>query len=590
MKKVLVIEDEELLRDNLIEILEDEEFEVIDADNGHRGIELAIAERPDLILCDVMMPGLDGYGVLKILSQDPTMAAISFIFLTAKATKDDFRQGMELGADDYLTKPFTKPELLKAIASRLEKKTAEQQRYKTLQEFYNIELKHAKEQLNYLSRYDHLTNLPNRLALRELFRQVKSIEIGRKQLITILCLSLDRFSQVNENLGYEFGDLLLKAVAQRMQACVSLPDKVVRLDADQFAIILVTTQHKKDAVTIAQTILENLSQTFNLSGQEVFITASIGIALYPRDGRLIERLLKNANLAMVQAKHQGGNQYQFYSVAFHIGFSDRLALQTSLRYALEREELEVHYQPIVTLKTGRIVGTEALVRWRHPKKGMILPSKLTAVAEETGLIVPIGEWLLEKACQQVQIWHNSGFEFLRLAVNLSGRQFNQMELRQKIVQIIGNTGFHSRCLELELNESILVQNVEVAIRRLNGLKNLGLQIAIDDFGTGYSSLGYLQQFPFDILRIDQSFIHNLADKTNQAPITKAIIEMAKNLNLRVIAKGVESPSQLSFIYRHQCDEMQGYLFNRPVPAPEFEELLKSRKRLPLPFQLKFNQL
>ncbi|NEP10573.1 MAG: EAL domain-containing protein [Symploca sp. SIO2C1] len=582
MTKVLVIEDEELLRDNLMEILEDEGFQVIDADNGHRGIELAIAEKPDLILCDVMMPGLDGYSVLNILSQDPTMAAIPFIFLTAKATKDDFRQGMELGADDYLTKPFTKPELLKGIASRLGKKTAEQQRYKTLQEFYNIELQHAKEQLNYLSRYDHLTNLPNRLALRELFRQVKSTDIGKKQLITILCLSLDRFNQVKENLGYEFGDLLLKAVAQRIKACISLPDKVVHLDADQFAIILATTQHKKEALTIAQIILDNLSQTFNLSGEEVFITASIGIALYPRDGRLIERLLKNANLAMVQAKRQGGNQYQFYSVAFHIGFSDRLALQTSLRYALEREELEVHYQPIVTLKTGRIVGTEALVRWRHPEKGMILPSKLTAVAEETGLIVPIGEWLFQKACQQVQVWHNSGFESLRLAVNLSGRQFNQMELRQKLVQIIGTIGFNPGYLELELNESILMQNVEVAIRRLNGLKALGIQIAIDDFGTGYSSLGYLQQFPCDILRIDQSFIHNIADKTNQAAITKAIIEMAKNLNLRVIAKGVESPSQLSFIYRHQCDEMQGYLFKRPVQAPEFEELLKSRKRLPLP--------
>ena len=581
MKKILVIEDEELIRDNLMEILEDEGFGVIEAENGHQGIDLAIAEKPDLILCDVTMPGLDGHGVLNILDQDPTMAAIPFIFLTAKTTKEDWRQGMELGADDYLTKPFTKAELLKAIASRIKKQTAEQQRYKAVQEFYNTELQYAKEQLNYLSYYDHLTNLPNRLALRELFKQVKFTKTEKGQLITILCLSLDRFNQVNENLGYEFGDLLLKAVAQRLKACVSLQDKVVRLDAEQFAIILTTTQYKKDAVKVAQTILENLSQTFNISGQEIFITTSIGMALYPRDGTMIEPLLKNANTAMLQARRQGGNQYQFYSVAFNIGTSDRLALQTSLRYALEREELEVHYQPIVSLKTGRIVAAEALVRWRHPEKGMILPSKFITVAEETGLIVPIGEWVLQKACQQIRAWHTTGFESLRLAVNLSGRQFNELELRQKIVQIIGKTGFNPQLLELDLPESLLVQNVEIAIRRLNGLKTLGLKIAIDDFGTGFSSLLYLQQFPFDILKIDQCFIHNLVDKTNQAAITEAIIQMAKKLNLKVIAEGVESQNQLSFISRHQCDEMQGYLFSRPVTASEFEHLLRSRKRLPL---------
>jgi len=343
-----------------------------------------------------------------------------------------------------------------------------------------------------------------------------------------------------------------------------------------------TTQYKKDVAGVAQTILTSLSQTFELANQELFITASIGIALYPRDGTKIEQLLNHANTAMTQAKQHGGDQYQFYTAAFNIGSSERLALQSSLRHALERQELLVYYQPQVNLKTGKIVGTEALVRWQHPERGLVSPDKFIPIAEETGLIVPIGEWVLKTACQQTKIWQDAGFKALRVAVNLSSRQFSQIDLRHQLVAILMETGLDPKYIELELTESMLVQNTEVAIRRLNALKSLGVEIAIDDFGTGYSSLSYLQQFPFDILKIDRCFIRNITENPSNSAITKAIIEMAKTLNLKLVAEGVETESELSFVCQHQCDGMQGYLFSRPLPAHEFQQLLISNKCLPLP--------
>jgi diguanylate cyclase (GGDEF)-like protein len=574
MKKILVIEDEEFVRENIEELLDAEGFEVISAENGRIGVDLAKVMIPDLILCDVMMPELDGYNVLTALRQDSVTAAVPFIFLTAKSAKTDFRQGMELGANDYITKPFTRAELLGAIASRIKYDDK-------VREHYNIELQQAKEQLNYLIHNDSLTNLPNRLSLRERFKQIQPTDTDNEQLVTILCVGLDRFNQINENLGHAIGDLLLKAVAERLTACVEAGDTVARLDTDQFAIILATTQHKQEVGNIAQTILESISQTFALAGQEIFITASMGIAIYPRDGQEIEQLLNHANTAMVHAKQQGGDQYQYYTVAYNIGSSDRLALQTTLRYALERGELQLYYQPQVNLQTGQIVGAEALLRWHHPERGLVSPDKFIPLAEETGLIISIGEWVLHTACKQTKVWQTAGFSSLRVAVNLSSRQFSQIDLRHQLVQILMETGLDPKYIELELTESMLVQNTEVAIRRLNALKALGVEIAIDDFGTGYSSLSYLQQFPFDILKIDRCFIRNITENSNNAAITKAIIEMAKSLNLKLIAEGVETEAELSFVCKHKCDGMQGYLFSRPVPAHEFEQLLTSGKCLPL---------
>lgn len=575
IKKILVIEDEEFVRENIIELLDAEGLDVIAAENGRIGLDLAKQQQPDLILCDVMMPELDGYGVLTALRQSSFLARIPFIFLTAKASKTDFRQGMELGADDYLTKPFTRAELLGAIASRVKKQAA-------VKELYDTELQQAKKQLNYLLYHDSLTELPNQLSLQEQFQHVKPPDTEREVILGVICLSLDRFSQINDNLGDYFGDLLLRAVADRIKTCVGSQDIVARLNADKFAIIISKIEHKSDAVYLVENILKSIAKTFIITGREIFITASIGLSFYRRDGRELEELLNHANKGMIQAKQQGGNQYQVYTPAFNISSLERLSLQTSLRHALEREELRVYYQPQIDLEQGTITGAEALIRWKHPEYGLVSPVRFIPLAEETGLIIPIGEWVLSEACKQVKVWQNSGFPSLRISVNLSGRQFSQIDLRQRLFQILAECNFHPQYLDLELTESMLVQNTEVAIRRLEALKSLGVKIAIDDFGTGYSSLSYLQQFPFDTLKIDRCFIHNIVNKENNAAITKAIIQMAKSLDLKLVAEGVETEAELSFVCQHHCDLMQGYLFSPALSAQDFSKLLNTGKRLSVP--------
>lgn len=401
MKKILVIEDEQIIRENILKLLKAEGFDVTGAENGAKGLYAAVSNLPDVIICDVMMPELDGYGVLVALRSNPVTATLPFVFLTGKAERSEMRQGMELGADDYLTKPFTKAELVGAISSRLKKQEAVAEQYNTL----------------------------------------------------------------------------------RAQSCA---------------------------------------------------------------------LIQDANDKLEQIK-------------------------TSLCDALEREEFQLYYQPQVNVQTGKIMSAEALIRWLHPEKGLISPAQFIPSAEATGFIVQLGEWVLQTACRQMQVWQNAGFSGLRVAVNLSARQFHQPDLSSRVAQILAEIGLEPRSLELELTESLRVEDAKSAIATLQQLKSLGVSISIDDFGTGYSSLSYLAQYPFDTLKIDRCFISNITHGCTNAAIVKAIIEMAHSLCLKVIAEGVETEAEKIFLGRYKCDTMQGYLFSPPLSAADFEQLLVAGK-------------
>jgi len=581
MAKILVIEDESLIRENIVELLEAEDFEVFDAENGNIGVKLAYEHQPDLILCDVMMPELDGYGVLMKLQENPITATIPFIFLTAKADLGDVRKAMQLGADDYLTKPCTATELLKAIVIRLEK-------HAILKEHYSNQLKLAEAKLNQLTYQDSTTRLPNRLSLLEYFQQILAqlVSLGEQDgnwkhngMIPVLCIGIDRFSRINDILDYEAGDLLLKAIGERLKNSLHPENIVTHLNGDQFAILLQPILDKKQLQNTLEKLQQIISEPFVLIDREVFITVSTGISFYPQDGREIQQLLRAAKQAMNEVKEQGGNHYSFYTPSSDHDLSERIDLEVALRYALEREEFQIYYQPQVSLKTGKIVGAEALLRWKHPQQGMISPMKFIPIAEETGLIEPIGEWVLYQACKHSKTWRSQGLGNLRVSVNLSGRQFRTPNLRQKLVQVLMATGCEPDYLELELTESLLIRDAELSIQQLQALKALGVKIAIDDFGTGYSSLKYLQKFPFDVLKIDQCFVRNLHNNKINAAITQSLISMAHLLNLKVIAEGVETQEELELLKDFKCNEIQGYLFSPPLSLEGFVNLVKCGNQL-----------
>ncbi len=572
MKKILVIEDEETLRTNIVQILELEDFLTIEANNGFLGIKLAQEHLPDLILCDVMMPEIDGYSVLTALRQNPTTASIPFIFTTAKASKADLRQGMNLGADDYLTKPITADELLSAISTRFERQA-------TLSQNCVAELKQVGEQLHHLIHYDSLTNLPNQFLLREQLNQLIIQADYEARLIPILIVKLDRFDLINNVLGHLAGDLLLKAVAQRLTICLGKNQTIARLQAKQFAIILEAVKQKQEIVSIAQDILQSLSQSFVLKNQEVFITANIGIAIYPLDSKDTVTLIKYANIAVDFAKKQTLSTYQFYNKVIDKRCANSLLLDTDLHYALERKELQLHYQPQIDLETGTIVGAEALLRWYHPDKSVISPLDFISIAEENGLIIPITEWVLMTACKQNRAWQIAGFPPLRVAVNLSGHYFSKPDFSKRLFSIIEQVSLQPEYLELELTESIFIKNVESVNLILKEMQSLGIKIAIDDFGTGYSSLNYLKKFSFDTLKIDRCFVNGIVNDEKAAALTTAIIQMAHSMSLKTVAEGVETEAEFSLLKQQKCDEIQGYLFSRPLPVIEFTKLLAVGKSL-----------
>jgi predicted signal transduction protein with EAL and GGDEF domain len=374
------------------------------------------------------------------------------------------------------------------------------------------------------------------------------------------------------------GDKLLRRVAERLAGLVREGDTVARVGGDEFTLLSPEVAGVEETVEIAERVLKVFQQPWALDGHEFHVTTSVGIAIYPNDGEDAESLLRNADTAMYRAKEQGRNNYQLYTPAMNARIAERLAVENSLRHGLVSGEFAVHYQPQVNIDTGQIVGTEALVRWQHPERGLVLPAEFIPVAEETGLIVPLGEWVLRTACAQNRAWQEAGLPPLRVAVNLSARQFQQRDLKSMVAQVLGETGLDPHCLQLEITEGVAMQDAEFTITMLRELRGMGIQIAIDDFGTGHSSLSYLRRLPIDVVKIDRSFVCDLTTDPNDAAIASTIVAMAHNLKLRVIAEGVETEEQLTFLKEQQCDEFQGYLFSKPVPAEKLEKIVVRGRR------------
>ncbi|RFC33985.1 MAG: diguanylate cyclase (GGDEF) domain-containing protein [Candidatus Nitrotoga sp. LAW] len=439
---------------------------------------------------------------------------------------------------------------------------------------YALEYLKKEEKLNYLAYHDVLTGLPSRTLLHDRLVQALTNSHRHKDKLGVLFIDLDNFKNVNDSLGHHVGDMLLKQVAAMFSACMREGDTVARLGGDEFVVILDSITSENDAWMVSQKILKFMTEPLTIEGHELLVTCSIGIALYPKDGEDAKALLQSADGALYLAKSKGRNNAQFCTSEMNAKALERLTLENSLRQAINRQEFLLHYQPRVNMVSGEITGMEALIRWQHPTQGLLYPTKFIPVAEESDLIVPLGEWVLRTACKQNKAWQLAGLKPVCIAVNLSARQFKQQDLAEIITRILKETELDPCYLELELTESMVMQHVETAIVTLTQIKAIGVKVSIDDFGIGYSSLNYLKHFPISFLKIDQSFVRDITTNRDDAIIAKIIISMAHDLGLRVIAEGVETEEQKSFLHLHCCDEMQGYFFSTPIPAEELEILLK----------------
>jgi diguanylate cyclase (GGDEF)-like protein/PAS domain S-box-containing protein len=440
------------------------------------------------------------------------------------------------------------------------------------------------EKMAHLAKHDFLTDLPNRMLLSD--RVENAIALARRhgKKPAVLFLDLDGFKHINDSLGHPIGDKLLQSVGQRLAACVRGSDTVSRQGGDEFVVLLSEIEHAEDAARSAEKMLLALAAPYTIAGKELHVSASIGISVCPDDGRDAETLIKSADTAMYHAKDKGRNNYQFFTEAMNVRAVERQFLEGGLRRALERREFVLHYQPKINLETGAITGVEALIRWRHPERGLIPPALFVPIAEDCGLIVPIGRWVLHEACRQAQTWVDAGLPPMPVSVNISAVEFQSKDFLEGVRATLKETRLNPRHLELELTESVLMQDVASTAPALIALKAIGLRLAIDDFGTGYSSLSYLRQFPIDTLKIDQSFVREITAGSHDDTIVSAVISMGKTLKQRVVAEGVETGEQLAFLQRQHCGEGQGYHFSRPVSAQEFVTLLKTRKEFIRQFQ------
>ena len=616
--QTVLIVDDTLANVRLLSIyLESHGLSVVVAQNGDEGFEHAKFIQPDLILLDVIMPGIDGFETCRRLKTCSATKDIPVIFMSALTETSDKIAGFQAGAVDYLAKPLQIEEVLVRVSTHLTLRALQQQltaqnlqlqqqiavrqrvemalqhAYDGLEERVaqrtaelaqvnacltteNLERKQAEQRIRYMAHYDALTGLPNRVLLQDRIKQAIAFAHRNLAQVAVLFIDLDYFKHINDSLGHQTGDRLLQMVALRLQQCLRDGDSVARLGGDEFVLSLPLQADSNDAaVLVAQKVLDALNQIFIIEQHELHVSASIGISIYPDNGMTAESLMRAADTAMYYAKERGRSNYQFFTPALNKAAQRRLALANRLRRALARDEFALHYQPQVNLESGMIFSSEALLRHRQTgKKIPVSCGPYIAIAEETGLIVPIGEWVLRQACRQLRQWRDLGYVDLRIAVNLSPRQFSQPNFQEVVEQILNETGLPADALDLEITENILLQRNEDNVAMLERLSVMGIQLSIDDFGTGYSSLAYLQRFPIHALKIDRSFIRGIGRDLNDTALVTAIIAMAHSLHLKVLAEGVETAQQVNFLRSHGCPAAQGFYYSEAVTADAFTDLLR----------------
>lgn len=595
---ILIVDDTPDNLRFLSKFLSQKGYKVRNAINGHLALTAAKAAKPDLILLDIQMPDLDGYQVCQILKKDPETYDIPVIFLTAMNSVIDKVKAFSIGGADYITKPFHLEEVLIRIENQLKFQAAKAEISQLNSELENrvsdrtVELEKANEKLKqeiverqraekrllHMAWHDSLTGLPNRsLLIEELQTCLNRVKKNSNYLFAVLFLDCDRFKIVNDSLGHLVGDQVIIAIAKRLQSCLSAEDTLARLGSDEFTIIIRNIQDISDAINRAKTINQELQLPLKIESYDVFINVSIGIAMGNATYEKPEHILRDADIAMYQAKKLGHAHYQVFESSMRDNVLKRLQLDTDLRLAVQNQEFYLNYQPIISLCTGKMAGFEALVRWHHPQQGFISPGEFIPMAEETGLIVPIGIWVLREACQTMQYWIEKFPELkLHISVNLSVKQFRQPNLIEAIDQILAETKLNSEYLKLEITETAIMDNAESANRLLKQLRARKIKLSLDDFGTGYSSLSYLHRFHLDTLKIDRSFIGNISDDRESLEIVEAIVTLAHQLKMDVVAEGVETLMHFNQLRTLGIEFGQGYFFAKPLDTESAEAFIRNQ--------------
>jgi diguanylate cyclase (GGDEF)-like protein len=566
---VMMVDDEPITLDVVQAYLEDAGYQkFVTVSEPARAMDLVASEKPDVLLLDLMMPGVSGYDILTAIRADAKFQHIPVIVLTSSTDSETKLKALELGATDLLAKPVDSSELVLRLRNTLA----------------------AKAYLDRLASYDRLTGLYNRQMFGEHMDWTLRLAQRHGKSGALLHINVDHFRKVNEALGPALGDEFLQAIAKRLEQGVRNSDSLARIDddaaaprlsrlgGDEFAVLLVEVDKSASILSVARRFLTKMAEAFNIGGHEVFVTCSIGIAVFPDDGMDRDTLVQRAAVALKYAKQQGGNQHCFYSAELNERSLHRLSLNSALHNAAGRGEFVLFYQPKIDTRTQTLVGAEALLRWKHPARGFVSPGEFIPLAEESGLIVEIGAWVLDEACRQIERWRAAGLPAPTVAVNISGRQFAHKDFLMALGNLLQRTALDPQLLQLEITESILMGDVQANIKLLSDIRKLGLKLSLDDFGTGYSSLSYLRYFPINELKIDQSFVRDIAaaGKDNSGSLIVAIIAMARALELKVVAEGVETQAQADFLREQGCDQWQGYFFGRPMPAADFTKLLAAK--------------